>query len=190
MVRARLHPHRHLTLDDEAIAAYLRGAKVPVILAVNKIDNNEIHEAYRFYSLGFGEPYPVSAAQGKGIGDLLDAVTAAVPAAPVEEDEDVIKIAIVGKPNAGKSSMVNRLLGCCFGTLKMALIISVVLNIMTFCNIDGDASKRSVLFNPISGILSKVLPFADFELPEISLPDIDLPSLDVPDTDRSETASV
>ena len=85
---------------------------------------------------------------------------------------------------------VNRLLGCCFGTLKMALIISVVLNVMTFCNIAGDASKRSVLFNPISGILSKVLPFADFELPEISLPDIDLPSLDVPDTDKSETASV
>ena len=70
-----------LTLDDEAIAAYLRGAKVPVILAVNKIDNNELHEAYRFYSLGFGDPHPVSAAQGKGIGDLLDAVIESVPAA-------------------------------------------------------------------------------------------------------------
>ena len=100
-----------LTLDDEAIAAYLRKAKVPVILAVNKIDNNELHEAYGFYSLGFGEPYAVSAAQGKGIGELLDAVTDAVPAVAPEEDEDVIKIAIVGKPNAGKSSIVNRLLG-------------------------------------------------------------------------------
>ena len=100
-----------LTLDDEAIAAYLRKAKVPVILAVNKIDNNELHEAYGFYSLGFGEPYAVSAAQGKGIGELLDAVTDAVPVVAPEEDEDVIKIAIVGKPNAGKSSIVNRLLG-------------------------------------------------------------------------------
>ena len=100
-----------LTLDDEAIAAYLRKAKVPVILAVNKIDNNELHEAYGFYSLGFGEPYAVSAAQGKGIGELLDAVTDAIPAVAPEEDEDVIKIAIVGKPNAGKSSIVNRLLG-------------------------------------------------------------------------------
>lgn len=100
-----------LTLDDEAIAAYLRKAKVPVILAVNKIDNNEMHEAYRFYSLGFGEPYAVSAAQGKGLGELLDAVVDAVPAVSPDEDEDVIKIAIVGKPNAGKSSIVNRLLG-------------------------------------------------------------------------------
>lgn len=100
-----------LTLDDEAITAYLRKAKVPVLLAVNKIDNNELHETYQFFSLGFGEPYAVSAAQGKGLGDLLDAVVAAVPAVSPEEEEDVIKIAIVGKPNAGKSSIVNRLLG-------------------------------------------------------------------------------
>lgn len=100
-----------LTLDDEAITAYLRRAKVPVILAVNKIDNNEMHEAYQFFSLGFGEPYAVSAAQGKGLGELLDAIVEAVPAVAPEEDEDVIKIAIVGKPNAGKSSIVNRLLG-------------------------------------------------------------------------------
>ncbi len=100
-----------LTLDDEAIAAYLRKAKVPVVVAVNKLDNNETSEAYGFYSLGFGEPYAVSASQGKGIGDLLDAVMESVPAVAPEEEEDVIKIAIVGKPNAGKSSLVNRLLG-------------------------------------------------------------------------------
>lgn len=100
-----------LTLDDEAITAYLRRAKVPVILAVNKIDNNEMHETYQFFSLGFGEPYAVSAAQGKGLGELLDAIVEAVPVVAPEEDEDVIKIAIVGKPNAGKSSIVNRLLG-------------------------------------------------------------------------------
>ena len=100
-----------LTLDDEAIAAYLRKAKVPVVVAVNKLDNNETSEAYGFYSLGVGEPYAVSASQGKGIGDLLDAVMESVPAVAPEEEEDVIKIAIVGKPNAGKSSLVNRLLG-------------------------------------------------------------------------------
>ena len=100
-----------LTLDDEAITAYLRRAKVPVILAVNKIDNNEQDAVYAFCSLGFGEPYGVSAAQGKGLGELLDAVIAAVPEVAPEEDEDVIRIAIVGKPNAGKSSLVNKILG-------------------------------------------------------------------------------
>ena len=100
-----------LTLDDEAITAYLRRAKVSVILAVNKIDNNEQDAVYAFCSLGFGEPYGVSAAQGKGLGELLDAVVAAVPEVAPEEDEDVIKIAIVGKPNAGKSSLVNKILG-------------------------------------------------------------------------------
>lgn len=142
-----------LTLDDEAIAAYLRKAKVPVILAVNKIDNNELHEAYGFYSLGFGEPYAVSAAQGKGIGELLDAVTDAVPAVAPEEDEDVIKIAIVGKPNAGKSSIVNRLLGYervivsdVAGTTRDAIDTSITVGGDNYVLIDtaGIRRKKSV----------------------------------------------
>ena len=100
-----------LTLDDEAIASYLRKAKVPVVLAVNKLDNNEQDLAYAFCGLGFGEPYAVSAAQGKGLGELLDEVAEAVPVAHPEEEDEVIRIAIVGKPNAGKSSLVNKLLG-------------------------------------------------------------------------------
>ncbi len=100
-----------LSNDDNLVCAYLRKAKVPIILAVNKIDNNDVSAIYDFYALGFGEPYPVSAEQGKGLGDLLDALMDVIPVSMVEEDEDRIKIAIVGKPNAGKSSITNRLLG-------------------------------------------------------------------------------
>ncbi len=100
-----------LTTDDSLVCAFLRKAAVPVVLAVNKIDNGYSDTVFDFYALGFGEPYPVSAAQGKGIGDLLDALMEVIPVSAVEEDPDRIKIAIVGKPNAGKSSIANKLLG-------------------------------------------------------------------------------
>ena len=100
-----------LTTDDNLVCAFLRKSNLPVILAVNKIDNNETDTLYDFYALGFGDPYPVSAEQGKGLGDLLDAVCEVIEKHPVEEDSDRIKIAIVGKPNAGKSSLTNKLLG-------------------------------------------------------------------------------
>ncbi len=100
-----------LTHDDNLVCSFLRKSKLPVIVAVNKIDNNDYSAVYDFYALGFGEPFAVSAEQGKGLGDLLDALVDAVGKAPVEEDPDRIKIAIVGKPNAGKSSITNRLLG-------------------------------------------------------------------------------
>ena len=100
-----------LTTDDNLVCSYLRKSKLPVVLAVNKIDNNLMDSVYDFYALGFGEPYAVSAEQGKGIGDLLDALMEVIPVSLVEEDSDRIKIAIVGKPNAGKSSITNKLLG-------------------------------------------------------------------------------
>lgn len=100
-----------LTTDDSLVCSFLRKSGLPVVLAVNKIDNNYMDSVYDFYALGFGEPYPVSAEQGKGIGDLLDALMAVIPVSVVEEDPERIKIAIVGKPNAGKSSITNRLLG-------------------------------------------------------------------------------
>ncbi|MDE5601692.1 MAG: ribosome biogenesis GTPase Der, partial [Clostridia bacterium] len=100
-----------LTTDDNLVCSFLRKAKLPVVLAVNKIDNNYMDSLYDFYALGFGEPYAVSAEQGKGIGDLLDALMEVIPVSVPEEDPDRIKIAIVGKPNAGKSSITNRLLG-------------------------------------------------------------------------------
>lgn len=97
--------------DDKDIANFLRKSKKPVVLAVNKLDNNEIEKTYEFYELGLGDPYPVSGEQGKGIGDLLDAICKYLPKIDTNLDDNVINIAVVGKPNAGKSSLVNRLLG-------------------------------------------------------------------------------
>ena len=97
--------------DDIDIAHFLRKSKKPVVLAVNKLDNNEVEKTYEFYELGLGDPYPVSAEQGKGIGDLSDAVCEYLPKIDTNLDSEVINIAVVGKPNAGKSSLVNRLLG-------------------------------------------------------------------------------
>jgi GTPase len=97
---------------DRAIAERLRRAGRPVILAVNKLDNLENStEQYGFYSLGFGDPVGVSAAVGKGSGDLLDAVVERLPPFDPAEAEETINVAVVGRPNVGKSSIVNRLLG-------------------------------------------------------------------------------
>lgn len=97
---------------DYDAANFLRRYNVPVILVVNKLDNFEIEKTHEFYSLGLGEPMPISAEHNKGIGDLLDVVVSKFKnKVDPEEDKDKVKIAIVGKPNAGKSSIVNRFLG-------------------------------------------------------------------------------
>ena len=97
---------------DRSIADRLRKAGRPVVLAVNKLDNLERStEQYDFYQLGFGEPQGVSAAVGKGSGDLLDTIVAHLPPYDPAEAEDAINVAVVGRPNVGKSSLVNRLLG-------------------------------------------------------------------------------
>jgi GTP-binding protein len=88
----------------------LRRSKKPVILVVNKIDEYSEDKLFEFYSLGLGEPYPVSAEHGTGLGDVLDEAVSWFEKKEVEEDKS-IKIAVVGKPNAGKSSLVNKLLG-------------------------------------------------------------------------------
>ena len=103
-----------LTDDDRKVADLLRRSKKPVVLCVNKVDNftkfgNDIYE---FYNLGMGDPVGVSASEKLGLGDLLDAVTAGFPQQSEAEAEDTRpKIAIVGKPNVGKSSIVNRMAG-------------------------------------------------------------------------------
>jgi GTP-binding protein len=97
---------------DQEIAEYLRGRGKPVILVVNKADalaRETRHLA--FYELGLGDPIAVSAATGKGVGDLLDIVAAALPPADELESDDSVAVAVVGRPNVGKSSLVNRLLG-------------------------------------------------------------------------------
>ena len=97
---------------DQAIAERLRRARRPVVLAVNKLDDLERSTAhFEFYELGFGEPVGVSAAVGKGSGDLLDAVVNNLPPYDPAESDDTIGVAVVGRPNVGKSSLVNRLLG-------------------------------------------------------------------------------
>ena len=100
-----------LTHQDIEVANHLRRAKAPKILAVNKLDNNEVEKTYEFYELGLGQPFPISAEQGKGIGDLLDEVVKNLKKIDTSENENEIKIALLGKPNAGKSSITNRLLG-------------------------------------------------------------------------------
>lgn len=103
-----------VTKEDDLVARTLIRSSKPVVLAVNKVDNvKQFADAYDFYGLGFGEPIPISAEHGMNVGDLLDAVVSLLKEIPEEEDieEDAIKVAIVGRPNVGKSSLVNRLLG-------------------------------------------------------------------------------
>ena len=101
-----------MTSADREVAAMLRRSGKPVVLAVNKLDAPKYHEAiYEFYEFGLGEPYIVSAGQGVGLGDLLDAVCANFPDAEDAEEDKRIHIAIVGKPNVGKSSLCNAILG-------------------------------------------------------------------------------
>lgn len=100
-----------LTHEDYEVAAYLRKSRKPILLVVNKLDNNEQHLLYDFYKLGLGEPIGISAGQAKGLGDVLDEIVKLTGKYETEEKEEALKIAVVGKPNAGKSSLVNKLLG-------------------------------------------------------------------------------
>ena len=99
-----LHP------QDARVVDLLRQSRRPWLLVANKVDDPASADFYEFYALGAGDPIPVSAANGKGSGDLLDEVVAALPAVP-PEDTEVLHVAVIGRPNVGKSSIVNRLLG-------------------------------------------------------------------------------
>ena len=99
-----------LTAADRDVAEKLRRCKKPVVLVVNKVDNFSPDKLFDYYALGLGEPLAISAEHSQGIGDVLDEVVSYFESGDEEED-DRLKIAVVGKPNAGKSSLVNRLLG-------------------------------------------------------------------------------
>ena len=101
-----------MTAADEEVAGMLRKSNKPVVLAVNKLDAPKFNDAiYEFYSLGLGDPIIISAGQGLGLGDMLDEVCAHFPPEVAEEGEHPLNIAVVGKPNVGKSSLVNAILG-------------------------------------------------------------------------------
>jgi GTP-binding protein len=103
-----------ITDFDEVIADILRRSKKPILMVANKVDTGDkLYDAYVFNSLGLGEPYAIASASGSGTGDLLDKVVSLLPEEPVEKPEEIHipHIAIVGRPNAGKSSLTNALLG-------------------------------------------------------------------------------
>ena len=103
-----------VTAADREIAVMLKKSKKPIVLVCNKVDNFEKdkNEVYEFYNLGIGEPHPLSATNGLGIGDILDAIYEKFPKNDEgEEDDNKIKVALIGKPNVGKSSLLNKILG-------------------------------------------------------------------------------
>lgn len=101
-----------ITDADEFVARMLYKSGKPVILAVNKVDNPEMRaDVFEFYSLGLGEPYPVSGSHGIGLGDVLDEAVKHFSTEIEEEDEGIIKFSLIGRPNVGKSSIINAMLG-------------------------------------------------------------------------------
>ena len=138
-----------LTASDLDVSALLRKTSKKVLLVVNKLDNYKAEDLYEFYSLGLGEPIGISSEQATGLGDLLDEVVKNLPENSKEADEDTIKVAIVGKPNAGKSSIINRLVGEnrvivseVAGTTRDAVDIPFAFNKQKYTLIDTAGMRR------------------------------------------------
>ena len=142
-----------LTASDVEVASMLRRSKKPIVLAVNKLDNYDEASLFEYYELGLGTPIGVSCEQGKGLGDLLDEVCSYFDSDAKIEDDNTVRIAIVGKPNAGKSSLTNKLLGFdrtivsgIAGTTRDAIDTPFTYNGTQFTLIDtaGIRKKKSV----------------------------------------------
>lgn len=140
-----------LTSADEEVGHMLRSAKKPVVLAVNKVDSPQLEaNTYEFYNLGLGDPMGISASNALGLGDLLDAIVEAFPENTGEDkEEDEISIAVIGRPNVGKSSIVNALIGeervivsNVPGTTRDAIDTHFVADDMKFMLIDTAGMRR------------------------------------------------
>lgn len=148
-----------LTNDDEEVARILKRAKKPIFLAVNKVDTpGSEKETYEFWNLGIGTPYPVSATHGNGTGDLLDEIIKVLPDAEEMPDDGAIGVAVIGRPNAGKSSLTNMLTG------KTRSIVSEVAG-TTRDAIDTRVEREGVLYRFIdtAGLRRKALIDHDVE---------------------------
>lgn len=148
-----------VTAGDEEVARKLKRAAVPVFLVVNKMDtpgrDDQIHE---FWSLGLGQPWPVSATHGHGTGDLLDAVVEALPEPRPVVESDTIDVAIIGKPNAGKSSLLNRLVGA-----ERAIVSEVAGTTRDALDVVIEREGRHYRFIDTAGIRRKAKIDADVE---------------------------
>ncbi len=149
-----------VTNNDKDIADFLQKSNKNIVLVVNKLDNFEVDKTYEFYELNLGEPFPISVKQAKGLGEVLDKIVEFLPNQYDEKKDDSIKIAVVGRPNAGKSSIVNKILGedrvmvsNIAGTTRDAIDSSFKFNNKNYTIIDtaGLRRKRSYENQSIEG---------------------------------------
>ena len=171
-----------LTDADQEVANMLRRSQKPVVLAVNKLDNmRDISSIYEFYNLGLGDPMPISAEQGLGLGDMLDMVIETFPEQDEEEEADEkLKIAVIGKPNTGKSSLINKLLGenrmivsDIAGTTRDAVDTEVTYNGRSYVFIDTAGIRRQSKVNEDLERFSVLRSVSAVERCDIAIPMID-----------------
>lgn len=145
-----------LTAADREVADILRRSKKPVIIAANKLESRRLWDnAYEFYELALGEVFPISALHGTGTGNLLDAIVDAIPETEADEDDESVKVAILGRPNVGKSTLLNRLLGeeraivsPIAGTTRDAIDTKLIWDDQAFTLIDTAGIRRRGKIDP------------------------------------------
>ena len=145
-----------LTAADSEVANILRRSKKPTIIAANKLESTKLwNNSYEFYELALGEVFPISAVHGTGTGNLLDAIVEAIPPADEEDEDESLKVAILGRPNVGKSTLVNKLLGeervivsPIAGTTRDAIDSKIIWNEQEVTLIDTSGIRRRGRIDP------------------------------------------